>query len=149
MTPAPVDLERETDRAETLRLYALGYKSARIAEEIGRSDEYVRTLIREAAKKLQADNAAHVEAAFLQQDLAIMELYERCVQTILASPVFPEKAILCAIKLFERRSRLLGLDRDKGPTNAGRGFQWLDKAGPAQLEKIAIEYGIPVPVPFA
>lgn len=137
-----------------LRLHTLGYSAARIKDEIGRSHEYVQTLLREAAEDLQKRNKEHVDEAFMQQDAAIMHLYRRCIEQIEAAasadpPYFHEKAILCAIKLFERRSRLLGLDRDRGPTLSGKGFAWLDKAGPAELEKIARSYGIPVPVPFA
>ena len=143
------DAIRERDRALVLETYALYPSVTRVERETGLGREYVATLIREAAEELRKRNAEHVDAAFMQQDAAICDLYARCIACILTSPVFPEKAILCALKLMERRSRLLGLDKDKGPTKSGGGFAWLDKASPGDLEALAKSYGIPVPVPFA
>lgn len=140
---------READREQVLKTYAIYPSVTTVADKTGFGREYVSALLREAAEELKRNNAEHVSCAAMQQDAAICHLYEICVKAILDSPVFPEKAILCAIKLMERRSRLLGFDKDKGPTKSGGGFGWLDKAGPAELEAVARSYGIPVPVPFA
>lgn len=144
-------LTRAQNTRDVLDKLALGYGATKIAAELGLSIDVVREITREAAAQLQKDNAEHVSEAFMQQDEAIMYLYRRCIEEIQASSVFPEKAIVCAIKLMERRARLLGLDK-AGPQagRGGGGFSWLrGNESQSELAAMAKELGIAVPQPFA
>ena len=135
--PAPLP-DRTLDSAQrdarAARLRGLGYTYAQIAEQMGlRSQSSAHDAVRRALRETVRESAADLVAVEQER---LDTLWSRVMPIVLDQNVDPEvrlKAVDRAVRISERRSRLLGLD---APTKTEvRVTDSLD----AQLEELALE----------
>lgn len=143
---------------QVLDWLAEGKTNIEIAGILNLPVKVVATRVREVVAEARADARAHVQKRFTQHDERLEFLYKCCLKRINAMNLrqnanpnnewgFDEKAVRAAVCVLERQARLLGIDKNVsvgGPNFNG----WLDNQSGADLERLALSYGIDLPKPF-
>jgi hypothetical protein len=138
MSPPKVQAAVRRKEAVDLRIEGKTYRE--IGQELGVTPTRARQLVAEALAGLQKDTAESAE------ELRRLEL-DRLDQ--LQSGLWEEaaggnlKAVGAALKIMERRARLVGLDAPSRTENT-HGYSYLDQMTDAELEEEARRHGIPV-----
>jgi hypothetical protein len=138
MSPPKVQAAVRRKEAVDLRIEGKTYRE--IGQELGVTPTRARQLVAEALAALQKDTSESAE------ELRRLEL-DRLDQ--LQSGLWEEaaggnlKAVGAALKIMERRARLVGLDAPTRTENT-HGYSALDQMTDAELETEAKRHGIPV-----
>lgn len=141
---------------KVLDLLAEGKTHVEIAKLLGLSVRQVATRVREVVAEARENARDHVNLRFTQHDERLEYLYKMCLKRINAMNLrqnaddewgFDDKAVRAAVAVLDRQARLLGLDRTVN--TGGQNFNsWLDNQSGADLERLAVQYGIDLPKKF-
>jgi hypothetical protein len=151
--PLTSEDQRDAQTVLVLRMLAQGQNNVQIAEALGITARQAAARIKEVVDQAREDAAAHVKLRFTQHDERCEYLYRCCLKRINSANLkhsgeFDDKAIRAAVAVLDRQARLLGLDRTAN--TGGQNFNvWLDNQSGADLERLARQYGIEIPRPFA
>jgi hypothetical protein len=137
---SPPKVQAAVRRKEAVDLRVEGKTYREIAQELGVTPTRARQLVAEALAALQGETAESAE------ELRRLEL-DRLDQ--LQSGLWEEaaggnlKAVGAALKIMERRARLVGLDAPTRTENT-HGYAYIDRMTDAELREQARLHGIPV-----
>lgn len=147
------EVDRIVYARRVLLRYAQGVSIDVIAFEDSVSHWTVEAVIREAAREVREENRQFMESAFLQQDLGIQHLIRRCMESVerhaaAEPPLLDRDSVRILITLYERRSKLLGLDKSLGD-GSYRSADWMRTATQEELCRRAGTLGIRLPASIA
>lgn len=143
------DMDKALFEQRCLQAYARGQSVTEIArtEDVDRGTIYL--VIKQAAESAREGNREYAEQAFVQQDLGLKLLIRRAHDAVEhaandSPPRFDKDAVRVLILLYERQSKLLGIDRARAFGERDRN-EWLQTASDQELLKRAKALGIRVP----
>lgn len=150
------EYDKELDTAlrdeYVLKLYVRGDSVLSIAAGSHLSVPTVHNIIRRLATVVRDRARELCEERFLQQDAGLQVMIKSCMARITDAageviPVFDKDAVSCLIKIYDRMSKLHGMDKGKVVAQSGL-YAWLDTASQDDLIRVAKTYGIQLPEPF-
>ena len=138
MSPPKVQAAVRRKEAVDLRLQGMTYRE--IGQELGVTPTRARQLVAEALAAIEKDTAESAEELRRLELDRLDQLQSGLWEAAAGGNL---KAVGAALKIMERRARLVGLDAPTRTENA-HGHSYLDQLSDAELREEARRHGIPV-----